>query len=121
MPVCFVPSAPIVRAIAFADRALSRTIDHSLFPKVSGSVVQVSPLIERIPWIHGYDRLVTIPDRLFAGFTEYHAPLYHYYFYLRDQQPLQLGASYRYFVAHFNDQREIQEIIPAGDVNLPLN
>jgi hypothetical protein len=67
------------------------------------------------------NRIVTIPDRLFAGFTEYHAPLYHYYFYLRDLQPVQLGAAYRYFVVHFNDQREIQEIIPAGDVELPLN
>jgi len=31
--------------------------------------VQVSPLIERIPWIMDTNRLVTIPDRLFAGFT----------------------------------------------------
>jgi hypothetical protein len=36
-------------------------------------------------------------------------------------QPVQLGAKYRYFVMRFNDQREIQEIIPAGDVELPLN
>jgi hypothetical protein len=96
-------------------------LTNSLFPRVSGDVVQVTPLIERIPWMMDTNRIVTIPDRLFAGFTEYHAPLYHYYFYLRDLQPVQLGAAYRYFVVHFNDQREIQEIIPAGDVELPLN
>jgi hypothetical protein len=40
---------------------------------------------------------------------------------VRDQQPVLLGASYRYFVARFNDQREISEIIPAGTVTLPTS
>ncbi len=96
-------------------------LTNSLFPRVSGDIVQVTPLIERIPWSIDANRFVTIPDRLFAGLADYQAPLYHYYFYVRDLQPVQLGASYRYFVMHFNDQREIQEIIPAGDVQLPLN
>jgi hypothetical protein len=96
-------------------------LTNALFPRVSSGIVQVTPLIERIPWKINANRQVTIPDRLFAGFSEYHAPNYYYYFYLRDLQPVQLGAKYRYFVMRFNDQREIQEIIPAGDVELPLN
>jgi hypothetical protein len=96
-------------------------LTNSLFPRVSGGIVQVTPLIERIPWTVDTNSVVTIPDRLFAGFTEFHDPLYHYYFYVRDLQPVRLGAAYRYFVVRFNDQREIQEIIPAGDVELPLN
>ena len=96
-------------------------LTNALFPRVSGAIVQVTPLIERIPWMINVNRQVTIPDRLFAGTIEYHAPNYYYYFYLRDLQPVQLGAKYRYFVMRFNDQREIQEIFPAGDVELPLN
>ncbi len=96
-------------------------LTNALFPRLSSTVVQVTPLIERIPWKMNVNRQVTIPDRLFAGFTEYHAPNYYYYFYVRDLQPVQLGAKYRYFVVRFNDQREIQEIFPAGDVELPLN
>ena len=42
------------------------------------------------------------------------------FLYIRDQQPVMLGASYEYFVARFNDQREISDIIPAGTVTLPL-
>ena len=42
-------------------------VTNALFPKVSGDVVQVSPLIERLPWIYNpAARLVTIPDRLLA-------------------------------------------------------
>jgi len=96
-------------------------LTNSLFPYAAGGIVQVTPLIERIPWTVDTNQVVTIPDRLFAGFTEFHDPLYHYYFYVRDLQPVQLGAAYRYFVVRFNDQREIQEIVPAGDVALPLD
>jgi hypothetical protein len=96
-------------------------LTNSLFPHVSGDVIQVSPLIERIPWFMDANRMVTIPDWLFAGLNEYDGQLYHYYFYLRDLQPVQLGAAYRYFVVRFDDKREIQEIIPAGDVELPLD
>jgi hypothetical protein len=96
-------------------------LTNALFPRVSGGIVQVTPLIERVPWKINLNRQVTIPDRLFAGFSEPHGLNYYYYFYVRDLQPVQLGAKYRYFVVRFNDQREIQEIFPAGDVELPLN
>jgi len=96
-------------------------LTNALFPRVSGDIVQVTPMIERVPWKIDANKHVTIPDRLFAGFAEEHAPNYYYYFYVRDLQPVQLGAKYRYFVVRFNDKREIQEIISAGDVELPLN
>ncbi len=98
-------------------------LTNALFPRVSGDIVQVTPLIERIPWIMDANRTVTIPDRLFAGFTEYDNAfyhLYHYYFYVRDLQPVQLGAAYRYFVVRFNAQREVQEILNAGDVTVAV-
>jgi hypothetical protein len=96
---------------------------NSLFPRVSGPVMQVSPLIERIPWTINPNLQVTIPDRLFAGYTTYDPidQTYVYFLYLRDLQPVQLGARYRYFVVRFNAKREVQDIIPAGEVELPLN
>lgn len=97
-------------------------LTNALFPRVSGDIVQVTPLIERIPWIINSDSVVTIPDRLFAGlYDAFDASHLYYHFYVRDLQPVQLGAKYRYFVVRFNDQCEIQEIISAGDVELPLN
>ena len=44
-----------------------------------------------------------------------------HFLYLRDQQPVQLGAAYQYFVMRLNDQRDISEIIPAGIVTIPVN
>lgn len=97
-------------------------LTNALFPRVSRDVVQVTPMIERIPWTIDANYHVTIPDRLFAGFYDaYDAPNLYYHFFVRDLQPVQLGAAYRYFVVRFNDKREMQEVIPAGDVELPLN
>ena len=98
-------------------------VTNALFPKVSGDVMQVSPLIERVPWAiipFSVDyTTVGIPDRLFAIGSEIGAQATFYPLYLRDQQPVQQGAKYRYFVLRFNAKREVQEIIEAGDVDIP--
>ena len=96
-------------------------VTNSFFPRVSGDMVQVTPLIERIPWKIDANGHVTVPDRLFAGLYEVSGQNSYYFFYVRDLQPVQMGAKYRYFVVRFNDQREVQDIIPGGDVELPLN
>ena len=97
-------------------------VTNALFPRVSGDVTQVSPLIERIPWqITPANQDVTIPDRLFAMNNETYYDASYRYLYVRDQQPVVLGARYRYFVMRFNAQHEPEEIIPAGEVALPLN
>ena len=97
-------------------------IPNERFPQVSGDVVQVTPMIERIPWTMNATGDVLIPDRLFAGFTETKDDGQHSYFflYVRDLQPVLEGARYRYFVVRFNDQREVVEIIPAGEVPIPI-
>ncbi|MEO7676767.1 MAG: hypothetical protein ABIV39_08410, partial [Verrucomicrobiota bacterium] len=96
-------------------------VTNDWYPKVSGDVTQVSPLIERIPWriVNGH---VTIPDRLFAGYPETKDNVNYYFFiYVRDQQPVLAGASYQYSVVRFNAKREVQEIVPAGQVTIPQN
>lgn len=99
---------------------------NSSFPRVSGNLTQVTPLLERVPWIVGGSPFnnvsVTIPDRLIALYHEYVGNDYSYDFlYLRDQQPVIIGARYHYYVVRLNDQREVAEIIDAGTVDIPTN
>lgn len=97
-------------------------VTNASFPKVSGDVVQVSPLIERVPYIYNAaQKRVTIPDRLFRVNGETYNDHSYYFLYVCDQQPVLLGARYRYFIVRFNDQREAEDIIPAGEAELPLN
>ena len=101
-------------------------VTNALFPKVSGDVAQVSPLIERVPWstfnFLGDAFKVFILDRLIATRFEFDRGLPNgaYYMYLRDQQPVLLGARYRYFAVRFKANREVDYIIPAGEVEIPL-
>ncbi|MBI1839762.1 MAG: hypothetical protein HYR88_02785 [Verrucomicrobia bacterium] len=98
-------------------------VTNAFFPKVSGDVAQVSPMIERIPWqafaVPNDPFALVIPDRLLAAGRDRNADD-GAYLYLRDQQPVLLGARYRYFVARFKPNREMDYIIPAGEVEIPL-
>ncbi len=98
-------------------------VTNAFFPRVSGDVAQVSPMLERIPWQAGAVAndpfALIIPDRLLAAGREYNADD-GAYLYLRDQQPVLLGARYRYFVVRFKMNREVDYIIPAGEVEIPL-
>jgi hypothetical protein len=104
---------------------------NSLFPRVSGNMSQVTPLLEQVPWysyIPGPELIldVVIPDRLIAlgaetfGIIGERGNFYSINFlYLRDQQPVILGARYHYYVIRLNDQREVAETIDAGAVDIP--
>lgn len=98
-------------------------VTNALFPRVSGDVTQVSPMVERIPWRIPADGGAVIPDRLVAtkwGIIPGQSRGMDY-IYLRDQQPVLLGARYRYFVVRFKPvNREVDYIIPAGEVEIPL-
>ena len=99
-------------------------VANAAFPRVSGSLTQVTPLIETLPHsavpVVGTSEIdVTIYDRLIAAGYEVVKDITGYYLYLRDQQPVILGASYQYFVVRLDEKREVSEIIPAGTVTLP--
>ena len=95
-------------------------LTNAWYPRVSGDVTQVSPLIERIPWRIDANKEVTIPDRLFAVSEEVYNDHAYTFLYLRDQQPVLAGAKYRYSIVRFDDKREPAEVIPVGEVELPL-
>jgi hypothetical protein len=94
-------------------------ITNANFPRVSGHVTQVTPLIESLPWSINANQFVTIPDRLIAFGSETWADLPYRFLYLRDQQPVILSARYHYYVVRFNSQHEVAEVIDAGTVELP--
>jgi hypothetical protein len=96
-------------------------VTNAWYPRVSGDVTQVSPLIERIPWIIDAGKDVTIPDRLFAVNGETYNDHSYSLLYVRDQQPVLAGARYRYSIVRFNAQREPAEVIPVGEVEIPQN
>ena len=99
-------------------------VTNANFPRVSGNLTQVTPLLERVPWssqgnINANGVIVTIADRLIAISYETISDHTHSFLYLRDQQPVILGASYQYFVVRLNDKREVAETITAGIVTIP--
>jgi hypothetical protein len=109
-------------------------VANSAFPRVSGHLLQVTPLIERLAWnffpaIFGGS--VQIPartvvfDPLIAGGEEIFAGGFNFVafpnLYLRDQQPVIVGATYQYYVTRMNAKHEVAEIINAGTVTIPPN
>jgi hypothetical protein len=106
-----------------------RQVANAAFPVVSGSLVQVSPLIERIPYslyINADITAVTIPDLLIAAGVESSvadSPDFNLQtkLYVRDLQPVMVGATYHYYVMRMNDKHEVAEIIDAGTVTIPAN
>ena len=99
-------------------------IANATFPTVSGNLIQVTPLIEHIPWQGEqitYGGVFTIPDLLFGAASEFYRDFHYYYLYVRDQQPVLIGASYHYYVVRFNAKHEPAETIDAGTVTIPPN
>jgi len=103
--------------------AYRQQVANTNFPRVTGNLVQCSPLIEKIAYslnFHPFNASsVTIVDRLIAA-TEVPAcqdcdnfiPI----LCLRDQQPVIHGATYQYYVVRFNDKREVDEVLPTNPV-----
>ena len=103
-------------------------VANAAFPKVSGSLVQVTPLLERLPSIllgHSDATTVVVADLLIGtGFESAGSQLpsaYNSHIYLRDQQPVMIGASYHYYAVRFNTRHEVAETIDAGTVTIPPN
>jgi hypothetical protein len=107
-------------------------VTNSTFPRVSGALMQVSPLIERIAFRNKNDQFYArreVTDKLIArsGQGEFNIPghpnqagaLDTFGIYLLDAQPVMSGATYRYFLVRFKENREMEMIIPAGEVTIP--
>ncbi len=106
-------------------------VTNALFPRVSGDMVQCSPLIETIPWFNpclsgtfdGPCTVSRIRDPLiraiYYAFIGPEVTTYGFSIVLLDTQPVISGASYRYSLVRFDNKREPDTIIPCGEVDVP--
>jgi hypothetical protein len=97
-----------------------RQIPTEGFPSVSGTTVQVSPLVDRIR--EKYETLGSVLS-IYDPFILIHQTAEDLKnkkvgIYLKDTQGVIAGAAYRYTLVRFSENKEIDRIIPAGDVTL---
>ncbi len=117
---------PLLPIVVYRQQAA-----NAAFPRVSGNVTQVTPLIESVPWEYSpapfgthLSPKVVVPDRLIAFGMEFDplsGNILQNSMFVRDQQPVILGARYHYYVVRMNGQREVAEVIDAGTVDIPSN
>jgi hypothetical protein len=100
-------------------------VTNANFPRVSGDVTQVSPLLEKLAlryfqgFDYGYDVVDGLigrsprPEMIPGEERESHG------IFLFDTQPVINGATYRYYLVRFKANHEVDQIIPAGNVTLP--
>jgi len=105
-------------------------VANALFPRVSGDIIQVSPLIETIAWHNpclfgegpcfaSYIRDPLIRPLYFQELSTGDTFFWRFNLCLLDTQPVISGARYRYFLVHFNEKREPDRIYPCGEVDIP--
>lgn len=100
-------------------------VANTNFPVVSGDIVQVSPMMERIAQVaSGPNKIVTDPftailhqsDSPLTG-TE---PQFDHDIFLLDRQPVIKGATYKYILVRFGPTKEIERVIVTNTVDVPL-
>ena len=92
-------------------------LTNDLFPAVSGDVYQVSPLMEEIAYLpDGTNTLMYDPYILFVP-----DPIYDNVanMFMLDSQPTVRGATYQYLLMRFDENHEIERIIPANPIEVP--
>lgn len=111
---------PILPVVLYRAQVAS-----GLFPGVVGDLVQVSPRVEQVAWqpfdynsdIGGVlirDPFIElVPDSNTPGAVADRG------MYLLDTSPVVSGARYRYFLVRFAPNGEVDQIIPAGEVEIP--
>jgi hypothetical protein len=100
-------------------------VANTNFPIVSGDIVQVSPLMERIAQvISGPNKIVT--DPFTAILHQSDSPLtgteaqFDHDIFLLDRQPVIKGATYKYILVRFGPTKEIERVIVTNTVDVPL-
>ena len=104
---------------------------NSFFPdKVSGDVVQVTPMMERIAYSVGPDPQLGTAAKIYDPFIDVYGASFlnlpeipesavaRNALVLLDTQPVILGAKYRYVIVRYGENREIAEVIPTEPVTI---
>ncbi|MEY2407972.1 MAG: hypothetical protein QOF48_642 [Verrucomicrobiota bacterium] len=100
-------------------------VTNAMYPVVSGDLIQVSPLMERIAYgivafneFLGSGPAAAIYDPFIVMTRASGANPAIYGIYLVDTQPVILGARYRYLLVRFKDNHEIDQVIPTNEVEV---
>lgn len=100
-------------------------LPSELWPNVSGDVYQVSPLIDRIAnkqTQYQEQTVRAVQDPYFFLIPVSEGNYYRaYHLYLKDTQPVALGATYRYLVVRFDKSGEIGQVIPLSPISIITN
>lgn len=99
-------------------------VPNARFPATSGDVIQVSPLMETIAYelsgVPGsYTNTIIHDPFLVATTTTDNMKQSFLYLWLRDTQPQISGARYKYVLVRFKPNREIDQLIPSNEVDVP--
>ncbi len=98
-------------------------VPNTVFPKTSGDVIQVSPLMEQIAYqinaMPGSQTNTIIQDPFIGASATSDSSGNYIWLWLRDTQPQISGARYKYVLVHFNGVHEIDELVPSTEVDVP--
>jgi hypothetical protein len=106
-------------------------VTNAPFPRVSGDIVQVSPLMENISYqITNYSivfgsTVVHVTNSILRDsyivydFFPVTDNLNFFFMYLLDTQPVISGARYRYLLVRFRKNGEIAEVLPTNEMEVP--
>ncbi len=100
-------------------------IANANFSSVSGDIVQVSPMMEKIaqfasgPTTKVTDPFIAILHRADSPLAASASNFDHDIF-LLDRQPVLKGATYKYLLVRFNPSKEIERVIVTNPVDVPL-
>jgi hypothetical protein len=101
-------------------------VPSARFPKVSGDLIQASPLVERVAFQQTYTNgvpyaVIHDPFVVYEGYRINFASTSVSLIagYLKDTTPVIRGARYRYLIARFQSDGEIAEVIPTNEIEIP--
>ncbi len=98
-------------------------VPNANFPKTSGDTIQVSPLMENIAYqvnaVPGQSTNTIIRDPFVVATASSDNSNRYLWLWLKDNQPVISGARYKYVLAHFGPNHEIDQLIPSNEVEVP--
>jgi hypothetical protein len=92
-------------------------VPNTNYSVVSGDLIQVSPLMEEVAYGVSGTNSIIIRDP-FVQLVQRADNSGNSDLYLADTQPVVAGARYRYLLVRFKSNHEIDEVIPAGEVEV---
>ncbi len=97
-------------------------VPNAKLPRVSGDVVQVSPLIEEIAYRQVSSTTIEVCDpfiEILVPTAFGNSSAAEYQIFLLDTQPVISGATYVYLVVQYDERREPKRVIPLAPLLIP--